>query len=38
MTIAKENCKLHFRKMDKEYRDWYEQKIDIFNFEKINGE
>ena len=38
MTIAKEKCKLHFGKMDKEYQDWYEQNIDYFNFEKINEE
>ena len=38
MTIrnrVKENCKNRFGKMDKVYQDWYEQKIDIFNFGKV---
>lgn len=33
--IIKEKCRVHFSKMELMYKEWYENNIDIINFEEI---
>lgn len=30
-----DKCRKHFEKMERDYKDWFNQEIDIFNFDKI---